>query len=41
MVDAGPADTEPPYWLASLLFRLSDGVVRSEKGDENPDMCRD
>jgi hypothetical protein len=35
---------DPPYWLASLLLRLSEGVVRREKGDETPDdwtWCRD
>ena len=35
--EACPAETDPPYWLASLLFRLNDGVVRSENGEENPD----
>ena len=36
---------DPPYWLASLLFLLSDGVVRKEKGEEKPEpavaMCLD
>ena len=32
---------EDPYWLASLLVLLNeeDGVVRSENGDERPDIC--